>query len=789
MSAGGGGEVVCEGWLRKSPPEKKLRRYAWKRRWFVLRSGRMSGEPDVLQYYKHQQARRPIRTINLDLCEQVDAGLSFTKKELECSFVFDLRTEERVWYLVAESEDDMNRWVSSICLLCGFNPTEQVPDKFPVAAASSSVTRHNPTAAATMTGSVPAPYDPVSVRHLEPNSTTEEDYLWLSHCQSHTRPLLGSSSSLETDYNDNISCFPVSMSSSSSSSSPSSFANGLHPPPSSSSSSSSSSGFKNAAWNATAVTSPLSQSLDASVTSDLQRRGAGRPRCHPSPHPRKHSLDFQLRPVAMPLAGDAPVPAQAQAYTNSGYQIPRSASSPKPRPPCHPSSTPSVETLTPAELHASTPTPPPRPPKPPAVTAQGESSTLGTGSATLPWSSAEPERRDGGMEGGGGGGGGAGGRGAGMAVPRSNTVTVPGRMYPGAECVHVPKSLSDRASMFEFSDSFNSYFFNKGMVPLGSVCSEDDDVDENYVPMSAATTEPPLATRVPPPPPSVTSDPATQLQDPNYVAMTPLPPLPAPTFTSAELASLGRQVPPPAHLGFRNSPLDSRRSRDSAPPQEPRDAAGGGEVQAQPPPIHRNLKPQHKGVCADRTDCQTTGEPPQKPRVKPAPLDITPAQDWQEVPPPIRSPVTRTFTRDPSSRPSVRRSSAHSSSPSSDSDDPDENYVPMTTSGLSCSAGEQSLRLLLHRASEGGASCSPLLRRSRGGKQVEYLDLDLHTGRATTAKRTAQGRTSDGGGEERARGERARVDYVVVDPERTKALRNTREAWHDGRMSTEKEKC
>lgn len=55
---------------------------------------------------------------------QVDAGLSFTKKELESSFVFDLRTEERTWYLVAESEEDMNRWVSSICLLCGFNPTD-----------------------------------------------------------------------------------------------------------------------------------------------------------------------------------------------------------------------------------------------------------------------------------------------------------------------------------------------------------------------------------------------------------------------------------------------------------------------------------------------------------------------------------------------------------------------------------------------------------------------------------------------------------------------------------------
>ncbi|KAJ4948966.1 hypothetical protein JOQ06_020486 [Pogonophryne albipinna] len=55
--------------------------------------------------------------------------------------------------------------------------------------------------------------------------------------------------------------------------------------------------------------------------------------------------------------------------------------------------------------------------------------------------------------------------------------------------------------------------------------------------------------------------------------------------------------------------------------------------------------------------------------------------------------------------------------------------------------------------------------------------------------------TAEGGsdqtvsGEERARGGRARVDYVVVDPKRTKALRSTREALHDGRMSTEKETC
>lgn len=751
----GADEVVCEGWLRKSPPEKKLRRYAWKRRWFVLRSGRLSGEPDVLQYYKNQHSRRPIRTINLNLCEQVDAGLSFTKKELESSFVFDLRTEERIWYLVAESEEDMNRWVSSICLLCGFNPTDDVPDRLNT---SSTI---GPGSISMITGTVPPPYDPVRVRNSDHEGNTEDDYLWLSHCQSHMRPPLDSSTSLDTDYNDNH--YPpasATSSSSSSSSSPSLHPNGVPLPYSSSSS-----GSRMAPWKASTIAGPFGQSLDTSLSADQKR--AERLRCHPSPHPRKHSLDIHLRPVAIPLCDD--LTATIHPNSHSGYQIPRSASTPLPRLPRRPSSTPSVDSLSQAELHSSTPAPPPRPPKPLNIAAPGESSTDGP----FPRSISELERRDG----------------------STDAVAIPGRTQTGCDSFFIPRSLSDRASMFEFSESFNNYFFNKGMVPLGSVCSEDDDVDENYVPMSAATTEPPVAPRVPPAPPSDSSHPP---QDNNYVPMTPLAPsLPVhPTPATGDLASLGRQVPPPAHMGFRNSPLTPL-----APLTPPlRRNNGGGEVDTVPPPIHRNLKPQRRGGSvhqpADRVDGETAVEPKNKTRVKPAPLDIPAVQqDWQEVPPPVRSPVTRTFTRDPSTRSTARPNSAQSSSPSSDSDDPDDNYVAMTTSsGLSFSTGESSLRLMMHRASEGGVS-SPLLWRARGNKQVEYLDLDLHTGRSTATRQkrgTAEGENGNGdptgAGEERARGQRTRVDYVVVDPKRTKALRNTREAWHDGRMSSEKEK-
>ncbi|KTF91470.1 hypothetical protein cypCar_00033974 [Cyprinus carpio] len=97
---------------------------AWKKRWFILRSGRMSGDPDVLEYYKNDHAKKPIRIIDLHCCEQVDAGLTFKRKEFQDSFVFDIKTAERTFYMVAETEEEMNRWVRSICQLCGFNQSE-----------------------------------------------------------------------------------------------------------------------------------------------------------------------------------------------------------------------------------------------------------------------------------------------------------------------------------------------------------------------------------------------------------------------------------------------------------------------------------------------------------------------------------------------------------------------------------------------------------------------------------------------------------------------------------------
>lgn len=55
---------------------------AWKKRWFVLRSGRMTGDPDVLEYYKNDHAKKPIRVIDLNLCEQVCSLLTTSTDSL-----------------------------------------------------------------------------------------------------------------------------------------------------------------------------------------------------------------------------------------------------------------------------------------------------------------------------------------------------------------------------------------------------------------------------------------------------------------------------------------------------------------------------------------------------------------------------------------------------------------------------------------------------------------------------------------------------------------------------------
>ncbi|XP_033116208.1 GRB2-associated-binding protein 1-like isoform X1 [Anneissia japonica] len=97
----------------------------WHRRWFILRS---NNGLSTLEYYKDEKSKAPIKVINLDECDQVDEGLTFSAKPA-FGFIFDLKTKDRKYFLVAESEEEMSRWVQQICNVCGFfseeNPEEE----------------------------------------------------------------------------------------------------------------------------------------------------------------------------------------------------------------------------------------------------------------------------------------------------------------------------------------------------------------------------------------------------------------------------------------------------------------------------------------------------------------------------------------------------------------------------------------------------------------------------------------------------------------------------------------
>ncbi|KAF5272571.1 hypothetical protein FQR65_LT04910 [Abscondita terminalis] len=120
-----GQEVVCEGWLTKSPPTKRIWRARWRRRWFCLQnSGELPGQY-CLMYYADRKCRKLKGTINLDACEQVDTGLQFEDSKHKFDFMFDIKTKTRTYYLAAETEEEMKAWVNCICNICGLKATTE----------------------------------------------------------------------------------------------------------------------------------------------------------------------------------------------------------------------------------------------------------------------------------------------------------------------------------------------------------------------------------------------------------------------------------------------------------------------------------------------------------------------------------------------------------------------------------------------------------------------------------------------------------------------------------------
>ncbi|XP_063059970.1 GRB2-associated-binding protein 3 isoform X2 [Engraulis encrasicolus] len=183
-------DVVCTGWLIKSPPEKKLNtRYSWRKRWFVLRQGRMSGNPDVLEYYRTKSSRKPIRTIDLQECEVLTHGepqQHLHKRPFQNQHLFVVKTSARVFYLLAKTQEEMNSWVQSISQICTFS----VPDDTD-SADSLSHTSQQPSPAVSPRASLVSPGDGGAVmgsreRVPESEGSSPPHYLILSQCNTGT---------------------------------------------------------------------------------------------------------------------------------------------------------------------------------------------------------------------------------------------------------------------------------------------------------------------------------------------------------------------------------------------------------------------------------------------------------------------------------------------------------------------------------------------------------------------------------------------------------------------------
>ena len=87
----------------------------WQKRYFVLHTNKK------LHYYKNDKEKRPVKDpINLALCKTVESHLANQKFKN----VFSVVTDQRTYFLVADTQFEMENWVEKICNVCGFTRTD-----------------------------------------------------------------------------------------------------------------------------------------------------------------------------------------------------------------------------------------------------------------------------------------------------------------------------------------------------------------------------------------------------------------------------------------------------------------------------------------------------------------------------------------------------------------------------------------------------------------------------------------------------------------------------------------
>lgn len=133
-------------------------------------SGELPGQY-FLYYYTDRNCRKLKGQIDLDQCEQVDAGLRFENRKQKYQYMFVVKTPKRTYYLASETETEMNRWVDCICQVCGlraflneenncYEYGGHEPDDEPSIAEESSQNAESPPVSPTSTAS--GPYIPLN---------------------------------------------------------------------------------------------------------------------------------------------------------------------------------------------------------------------------------------------------------------------------------------------------------------------------------------------------------------------------------------------------------------------------------------------------------------------------------------------------------------------------------------------------------------------------------------------------------------------------------------------------
>ncbi|XP_012589922.1 PREDICTED: GRB2-associated-binding protein 3 [Condylura cristata] len=154
----------------------------------------MCGDPDVLEYYRSQRASKPIRAIDLRECAVWrHAGPGPVRKEFQNHFVFVVQTAARTFYLVAKTEDEMQRWLRSITQVCNLGPSEAGAESVESLSRTPSSRQPSP-ASSVHAGQAVGPASPredTSTGTVATEETRSEseflflpDYLVLSNCET-----------------------------------------------------------------------------------------------------------------------------------------------------------------------------------------------------------------------------------------------------------------------------------------------------------------------------------------------------------------------------------------------------------------------------------------------------------------------------------------------------------------------------------------------------------------------------------------------------------------------------